>query len=387
LSQGVARAAAYIGSMPTTEAATDAASERVAARPLNLAAGGVALLLGLLTAGQGYFMRLAEGETASVAQVLIAAVPGWLFWAVAFPLVRWLARRFPLDHRGWRRSLPVHLLVGLALVLPHVLLTVYTGLLAFPPEPGSPFTFRALVMRGLPSRVQFDLIIYFAIVGLVHAVDYSRRLRAREIESARLSVQLAQSQLQALKMQLHPHFLFNTLHAIGVLIHEEPSAAGRMVTLLGDMLRHTLATADTQEVPLGQELQFLQLYLEIERMRFPDRLSVDFHVPSNLLATPVPHFILQPIVENAVRYGISPRSEAGRIEVHVRGTDGRVEIEVWNDGARLSGDGGPPREGVGLATTRARLEKLYQERGGLAIRNAGRGGVSVTLSLPGMAPA
>ena len=361
---------------------SDASGERVASGPLILAAAGVTLLLGLLTAGQGYFMRLAEGEPASVMQVLVAALPGWLFWAVAFPLALWLARRFPLDRRNWRRALPVHLVAGLALVLPHVLLTVYTGRLGFPPAPDSRYTFRMLVMLSLPSRVQFDLIIYFGIVGLVHAVDYSRRLRVREIESSRLTAQLAQSQLQALKMQLHPHFLFNTLHAIGVLIREDPSAAGRMVTLLGDMLRHTLATADTQQVPLAQELEFLQLYLEIERMRFPDRLSVDFDVPAELLGTPVPHFILQPVVENAIRYGISPRSEPGRIEVRARHTDSRIEIEVWNDGAALAGAGAPIREGVGLATTRARLEKLYGGTDRLSIRNAERGGVSVVLDVP-----
>jgi hypothetical protein len=325
---------------------------------------------------------MAEGEPANLGQTALAAAPGWLFWGAAFPLVLWLARRFPLDREHWRRSLPVHLLVGLALVLPHVLLTIYTGLMAFPQPEGSRFTFRMLVLRSLPTRAQFDLIIYFGIAGLVHAVDYSRRLRAREIEASRLTAQLAQSQLQALKMQLHPHFLFNTLHAIGVLIREEPAAAGRMVTLLGDMLRHTLAAADTQEVPLGQELQFLQLYLEIERMRFPDRLSVDFDVPPELLGTPVPHFILQPVVENAVRYGISPRSEPGRIELSARRTDGRIEIEVWNDGAALPAAGLPVREGVGLATTRARLEKLYGEPGRLSIRNAERGGVSVVLGVP-----
>ena len=361
--------------------------ERVASGPFILAAAGVSALLGLLTTGQGYFMRMAEGEPASLGQSALAAAPGWLFWGVAFPLVLWLARRFPLDRDRWRRSLPVHLAVGLALVVPHVLLTVYTGLAAFPQPPESRFTFRLLVARGLPSRVQFDLIIYFAIAGVVHAADYSRRLRAREVDASRLSAQLAQSQLQALKMQLHPHFLFNTLHAIGVLIREDPGAAGRMVTLLGDMLRHTLASAGTQQVPLAQELEFLQLYLEIERMRFPDRLSVDFHVPDELLATPVPHFILQPLVENAVRYGISPRSEPGRIEVRARRAGDGVDIEVWNDGSALAAGGTPPREGVGLATTRARLEKLYSERGRLAIRNADRGGVSVTLSLPATAPA
>ena len=365
----------------------EASDERVAAGPFILAAAGMSLVLGLLTTGQGYFMRMAEGEPANLGQTALAAVPGWLFWGLVFPLVLWLARRFPLDRAHWRRSLPVHLLVGLALVLPHVLLTVYTGLLAFPQPPDSRFTFRLLVTRSLPSRAQFDLVIYFAIAGVVHAADYSRRLRTREVEASRLMAQLAQSQLQALKMQLHPHFLFNTLHAIGVLIREEPVAAGRMVTLLGDMLRHTLASAGTQQVPLAQELEFLQLYLEIERMRFPDRLSVDFDVPDDLLATPVPHFILQPLVENAVRYGISPRSEPGRIEVRARREGDGIHIEVWNDGSRLAVNGTPPREGVGLATTRARLEKLYQERGRLAIRNAERGGVSVTLSLPAAVPA
>jgi len=365
----------------------DASDERVASGPFILAAAGMSVALGLLTTGQGYFMRMAEGEPTSLGQSALAAIPGWLFWGLAFPLVLWLARRFPLDREHWRRSLPVHLLVGVGLVLPHVLLTVYTGLMAFPQPPDSRFTFRLLVMRSLPARVQFDLIIYFAIAGVVHAADYSRRLRTREVEASRLTAQLAQSQLQALKMQLHPHFLFNTLHAIGVLIREEPAAAGRMVTLLGDMLRHTLASAGTQEVPLGQELEFLQLYLEIERMRFPDRLSVDFDVPDDLLAMPVPHFILQPLVENAVRYGISPRSEPGRIEVRARRAGDGVDLEVWNDGSVLVPPGSPPREGVGLATTRARLEKLYRERGRLVIRNAERGGVSVTLSIPAMVPA
>ncbi len=186
-------------------------------------------------------------------------------------------------------------------------------------------------------------------------------------------------------MQLHPHFLFNTLHSISALVHKDPDAADRMIARLGDFLRLTLDTAATQEVPLRQELNFLNCYLEIERIRFHDRLTTRLHVEPQTLSCRVPNLILQPIVENAIRHGIGPRSAPGRIEISAKRDHGSLRIEVRDNGPGLpaiSKPNGRAREGVGLANTRERLAQLYGGSHRLELKNAPDGGLVVTLEIP-----
>ena len=338
-----------------------------------LLALGAATVLGVVSGVQGYYSRLRAHESVTLGQGLLATMPGWYFWALATPLVLWLGRRFALNGRHWKTSLPVHLVAASILSVPYTLLTAFTSFLMWArPDEGS---FLSVVPNLLLSRgVSIGIVFYFALLGCAIAIDSRERART-------LAAELAQAQVRALQMQLHPHFLFNTLHAIRVLVREDPAAAERTLTLLGDLLRQTLAGAEQQTVPLKQELTFLGLYLEIEQTRFSDRLNIRFDVAPDALDLPVPNLILQPLVENAIRHGVSKRSEPGRVLVRGRRRNGTLELGVENDGPPL-GPGGVERMGIGLATTRERLHRLYGGDASLVLSDLPEGGVVAEVRLP-----
>jgi signal transduction histidine kinase len=346
---------------------------------------GVWTVFGLIAASQQYLFATLQDEYVAFWRSLVLGLAAWWYYAAATPVILRLGRAFPLERRRLAAA-AVHLAAALALAVGHAAVVVGLGMWLSPPMTNAR-SFAGYVGSYLTGRLTLELLAYLAILGVGRAVEFYRRMRERELTTARLEAALAQAQLQALKMQLHPHFLFNTLHAISVLIREDPAAATRTVTLLGDLLRHTLAHADTDEVPLARELEFLQLYLEIERTRFQDRLSVSFDVTSDALGDPVPQFILQPLVENAVRYGISRRAAPGRIVITGGREGGRLRLSVWNDGPGLGAgsDGERPGKagggGIGLATTRGRLEKLYGARGAFVLRDMD-GGVEAAIEIP-----
>ncbi|PYS93543.1 MAG: hypothetical protein DMF64_04900 [Acidobacteria bacterium] len=202
---------------------------------------------------------------------------------------------------------------------------------------------------------------------------------------SRLEAELAQAQLRALKMQLQPHFLFNTLHSISTLLDEDVEAADEMIARLGDFLRLTLDNSGAQEVTLQKELEFLRSYLEIERVRFQDRLTVLLEIAPDTLAARVPNLILQPLVENAIQHGIMARTGAGRIEIRASRSDGLLRLQVKDNGPGLSGDThaqAPHKRGLGFALTRERLECLYATRQRLALADAPEGGLEITLEIP-----
>ena len=226
-----------------------------------------------------------------------------------------------------------------------------------------------------------NFVTYWIVVAATQGYLYYSRYREGELRTAQLSAQLAQAQLQALRMQLHPHFLFNTLNAISTLVHKDPEIADRMIARLSDLLRLTLENIGVQEVRLAQELQFLERYLEIERMRFPDRLQVRMHIAPETLDARAPYLILQPIVENAIRHGIAPRSTLGTVEIRAECKNDRLILEVRDDGPGISPDR-IPKDGVGISSTRARLERLYGAAHQFELRNAAEGGLVVTLAMP-----
>ena len=217
-------------------------------------------------------------------------------------------------------------------------------------------------------------LVYWMIVAAVHAVDFARKYRERELSASRLEAQLSRAQLQMLKMQLDPHVLFNALNAVSVLVHRDPDGAERTIGLLSDFLRQSLSSSHRQEVLLEEELRFLDLYLEIEKTRFGERLRVAQQVAPELLTEPVPNLILQPLVENAVRHGMRPGNAPLTIEIVARPLgDDRLELRVSDDGRGLpDSSNGPPREGVGLSNTRARLEQLYGTQQSFELRRASR---------------
>jgi two-component system, LytTR family, sensor kinase len=220
-----------------------------------------------------------------------------------------------------------------------------------------------------------------ATLAVVVAIEHSRVAREREVRASRLEAQLSMAQLQALRSQLDPHFLFNTLNAIASLISSDPQNAERMIVMLGDLLRAALSSDDTQEVQLRTEAAFIERYGALMHLRFGNRLSVNIDVPRELLDERVPHFLLQPLVENSVRHGMAPGNAPMTITVRARGENDMLRLDVVDDGAGLELDM-PPHEGIGLGNTRRRLEQLYGRLATLEIAPAAGSGTAVVVRLP-----
>lgn len=337
----------------------------------------------VISAGQISIINPEEMARTTFSQNLIAQLPLWWFWAAITPLISWLLQKWPLERGRLSRALVIHVSVMLATAVLHTVIIAVYGRAMYPPpagETGSPLS--VWILGYFRSRLQFELLTYLLVLVMLQGLSWLRQMRERELAATRLQAQLSQAELLALKMQLHPHFLFNTLHAIGVLVRENPAAAERTITLLGDLLRTTLTHAGVQEVTLEEELGFLRTYLEIEQLRFQDRLTVRFEVEPGMERSLVPNFILQPLVENAVRHGIETREESGSIVIRVRreGTD--IELAVLDDGAGLTSKGSNSGNGIGLSTTRSRLAMLYGAQGRLELTPRPEGGLACIVRLP-----
>ncbi len=294
----------------------------------------------------------------------------------------WLARRFRFDRRSWRRSLPVHVLAGLIISISWGVGHATLDVLFDPRTRAITFTY---LYRAAFYLLDKELAIYWLIVLSNHVVDYYIRYREEELRVSHLEAQLAHAQLQALKMQLHPHFIFNTLHSISALLYKNPQAADRMLARLGDFLRLTLENAGAQTVTLREELEFLSGYLEIERVRFQDRLSTSMDIDPQTLDLQVPNLILQPLVENAIRHGIAPRSTSGKIEIFAERNNGLIRLKIRDNGKGLPTNRTADHVfkcGLGLANTQARLAQLYGDAYRIDLENDPQGGLVVTLEMP-----
>ena len=319
----------------------------------------------------------AHGWTDALARNL----PPWGLWALFTPLIFHLSRRFPLERGLMRRTLPVHLAAALGLIGVHHVLYVGTAFaIGWPAEYNhTPPTF---LLKQITGKTTLYLLIYFAVVGAFHALDYHRRLREREVAASRLQASLAEAHLHALKTQIQPHFLFNTLNAVSVLVLKgETQCAIRMLSRLSDLLRLTLESSGAQEVTLREELELLGRYLDIERVRFADRLTVDIDAAPEAMEARVPSLILQPLVENAVRHGVAQTLGAGRIEVRATREGERLRLEVRDTGPGLP-PGGQVTDGIGLSNTRGRLAHLYGADARFTIGGAPGGGALATVELP-----
>lgn len=305
----------------------------------------------------------------------------WLIYGALTPLVFAIARRFPLRRGALGSLLLLHF--GFAVLLCAV--WAGAGLVlrrALVPGPAGTVSGQFAVSWFFIT-LPYGVAIYFFVLGIEHAAYYFRAARERDTQAARLSAQLAEARLGALQMQLHPHFLFNSLNAIGVLVRDQDTeAASRMVELLSDVLRQVLNAARVQETTLADELTFVRNYLAIEQVRFADRLRVTFEIDPSVLSAAVPTFVLQPLIENAMRHGIAKRSDAGMLRVSARRDGQDLLLQVEDDGP---GPGGPQvaaPSGLGLANTRARLATLYGEQASLTLAPGAKGGAVATLRLP-----
>ncbi len=332
-------------------------------------------LIGLSFAFQFYISDAKAGLEVSWKQAVSYTLGDWYVFAVLSIPVVWLARRFQFETGSRGRSLLVHLPASLVFSLGYMALRAGIGTWQ------SEATFAEAFQPLLVKTWHFNLLIYWVIVAVSFAFDYYGKFRERELRAAELEKNLVKAKLQALQMQLNPHFLFNSLHSISALMHSDVEAADRMIVRLSDLLRAALDRSDAQEVTLRDELKFLQSYLEIEQIRFGSRLTVHTDVPADTLEARVPNLILQPLLENAVRHGIEPHAKPGRIELRAQRADGELTLEVSDNGAGVA-DADAVREGVGLSNTRARLRTLYGEAHRFALGNRPEGGLRVRLTIP-----
>ena len=341
--------------------------------------------IGLFFTTEMVISYTSRGNEADWGSSLVYQMGRWYAWGLLTPLMLGLAHRYRIE-RPWRRGVLIHLGLGVLIAPVQVMLSQVLRFGTFLLLGDVTLEQVAEQLPNMPILIltgSFDSIItYWIILGLYHTFDYYRKNRERELQTSQLEGQLAQAQLKALKMQLHPHFLFNTLHSISALVHADPEAAERMIARLSDLLRLTLDNEGTQEVSLKQELAFLEQYLEIERTRFPDRLSVEMDIDPEALDACVPNLILQPLVENAIRHGIAPRPEAGFIRIQAVRENGMLRLQVRDDGPGLTNSQSGLREGVGLTNTRQRLTQLYGTAHRFEFANAPGGGLEVNLELP-----
>ena len=335
--------------------------------------------LALLFSGPQMIQALRENRVADGWIIVAGELIFSYLWLALTPLAIWLSRTFRIEGGQRFQRVTIHFLASVIFLLIHVLLfTVASTPLGWYTQI-SPFWNRYLLMvlTFTPTNVMF----YWGVVVIDHALNYYQKLQERELRASQLEARLAQSQLQLLKMQLHPHFLFNTLNAISALIRESPDEAEEMVSRLGGLLRITLETARVQEVPFKAELEFLKHYLGIEQTRFHDRLKVEMAIEPETLDGLVPSMILQPLVENSVRHGVAPRPEGGCIKIKAWRDGSMLRLEVEDDGPGLCDDT-PRKERVGLTNTRARVRNLYGADHDLTMRNAAGGGLVVGLTIP-----
>ena len=305
----------------------------------------------------------------------------WFLYGALTPLVFLLARRFPLRRGHLAGNVPIHFLAALALcVLWAGAGLLFRALLGLQPMGRTPF--EALSGWSL-TTLPFGVAVYFAVLGVEHATFYFAESRERAVQAARLSTQLAEARLGALRSQLNPHFLFNSLNAITVLVRDQDTrAASRMLEQLGVVLRQVLQAEPAHEIRLIDEIGFLERYLAIEQVRFSDRLRTRFAVEPGLERAAVPSFVLQPLVENALVHGLGRRTEGGALTIRARREGDDLVLEVHNEGPALESPPAGARPGLGLANTRERLATMYGSRGTLTLANHPGGGVIATVRLP-----
>ena len=342
-------------------------------------------LFSFLNANQVFFEMLHRpGMHHSWWLIVFWQLAVWWVWGCLTPIVLGLGRKVTGANATWLRGLLIHLPFSLLLPAAHVAASTYIRMLIQPFDVWSDTRpFLAQYSGELRSLFLFDFFVYWAVLGVGYAFDYRERYRERESAASELKAQLAQAQLEALKVQLHPHFLFNTLHTISGLVRGgDRQPAVNMIAGLSELLRRALDSADEQEVPLGEEVKFVELYLDIQLVRFSDRLTVRTDIAPETLDAFVPNMILQPLVENAIRHGVSQSETPGTISISAYRAGRMLHVEVSDDGPGLQsgwriGESG----GIGLANTVERLKRLYGSEQRFELRNVVGVGSGVTASV------
>ena len=351
-------------------------------------------LVAAVFAAHNMLTYAADGRSVPVAHTVWWSVAEWYTWMALTPAVVWLARRCRLERGQLIRHAAALVVLGVVVAVGQIVLEYAAdrAAVAVMNDPG--VSVRVWLADGaqgaalelqylMPRKIGFSYVVFWAIVLATHTVDFHRLYRDRELRTAQLEGALATAQLRALEAQIQPHFLFNTLNAIASLIPDDPAAAEEMVESLSDLLRVALRNGTAHEVPLAEELALIEQYLHIQQRRLADRLRVTRAIEPGALDALVPPLVLQPLVENAIRHGISPRSGGGIVALSAHLDGDTLVIAIDDDGPGLAPGGtGHPPGGVGIANTRARLERLYGTGATLNLENGERRGARAIVRMP-----
>src|SRR5262245_1782362 len=335
----------------------------------------------LFFTSQSYMFQARSAGTIEWRGTLFNWLLGSYTWFALTPLVLKLSDRFPLQRGKLLRSVAVHAIAAPLFNITNIVLFVIARGLITGPRLEARSLFES-VWHFVIAEFHGGMLVYWVIIGVSQATDYYRKYRERELQASNLETRLVEAQLDALRMQLHPHFLFNTLNSVSVLMRRDVEAAYRMLVQLSRLLRGALARNAAHEIKLGQELEILERYLEIEQIRFQDRLTVRTHIDPSALDALVPQFFFQPLVENAIRHGIADREAGGEIDIRAERKSGKVYLQVRDNGPGLNIANGNFIEGVGLSNTRSRLEYLYGPNSRFEVYNAEEGGLVVAAAFP-----
>ena len=341
----------------------------------------LATLLALFFATKFYFAGLFHGLNPTWTKQLWWQAMEWYGWALFWPVIARVCRALDRPDHRWRQLLCQLASAALFSLAHCIILMCGARIEAWALESG--MSWWALLKVVFINHFHSNVFTYATLVGIWHAIDYYQRLVQRERQASQMAVRLAQARLHALKMQLHPHFLFNTLNGIAALNYENPQAANRMLSRLSELLRITLDEDGAQEVSLRKEVDFCRRYLELEGVRLGERLIVRLEIAPEALDAKVPSLLLQPLIENAIEHGIAPFAVPGRLLISAQRVNERLCLSVRDSGPGLGAVSlsDPPR-GIGLSNTRARLEQLYGAKHSFKLRTPEEGGLEVHITLP-----
>lgn len=341
---------------------------------------GFFFLLSIYYSTETLVVFLRKGIPTTFAEQLVSRLLQWGPWALLTWFVLGFAKKYPLDIRRWRSFFPIHLLSGLLFAVLHVALYMLLFFIFFQAEVNKiPDYFVTLLAKS----THFNLLVYFIIISLWNMWDYYRRNQENELKTSQLETQLAQTQLDVLRGQLNPHFLFNTLHMILAHVRKNPDIAESMIDRLSTLLRKTLEVSNSQEISFQEELEYLKIYLEIQECRFQERMESRLNIAADTLEIAVPNLFLQPLVENAIQHAIAPKAKGGTIQISSWRENNTLIVEV-----RDSGPGFPEdrenifKAGFGLSNTRERLRLLYGKNSFLTLENPEGGGAQVKVGIP-----
>jgi two-component sensor histidine kinase len=315
-------------------------------------------------------------------RALLGSLAQWWSWGLVAPLIVAVDRRLPSSDQQLARRILIHVLLSFPITAAYIY--VFAAMLALVGlEPWTSAYSPMTILAALRGMFLWSWLVYWLIVGAWQAWRYYGQYLAGELRVAQLERRFTEARLNALRMQLDPHFLFNALNTISSQVERDPRTARRMIEHLGDLLRLSLESRDREEIPLAEELAFLDHYLAIQRIRFGEHLRVEVNVEHDVAYALVPCLLVQPLVENAVRHGVSPRAGGGTVLVTARREDRRLEVRVADDGVGLPAGWSLDRSaGLGLSLTRDRIAGLYGEAGRLEVRRRAEGGTEVAITLP-----